>query len=177
MTLDTAIALAAIVLVLTWPIHQQLELRQLRYKLSRQHDQLHQHRRAIVQLQSTVAGQPTRTHEPMPVVGESKSRPRNLEAAAPKPSCVDADPTLRLKRPPALSDVAGAIDKAGRPLTRATIETELGRDVRSEIRAELLAGTLTMVRTHDSEPAYWPASPGGTLRMGRMPVLPGVTHG
>lgn len=182
MTLDTAIALAAIVLVLTWPIHQQLELRQLRYTLRQQHKLLRQHRRAIVQLQSTVAGQPTRTHEHMPVVGRSsecKSEPRNLHSGAANASRVasDPDPTLRLRRPPALDDIEATIVGAGRPLTRATISERLGRDVAAEIRDQLLAHTLRMVPTRDEAPAYWPAShpvPGDTLRMTRMPVLPGA---
>ena len=73
-----------------------------------------------------------------------------------------------------MTDVAAAITNAGRPLTRAAITEQLGRDARTEIREQLLAGTLTMVRTHDSDPAYWPA--GDTQRMGRMTVLPGVVR-
>lgn len=75
-----------------------------------------------------------------------------------------------------MTDVAAAITNAGRPLTRAAITEQLGRDARTEIREQLLAGTLTMVRTHDSDPAYWPAGHGDTQRMGRMSVLPGVSQ-
>lgn len=182
MTLDTAFVLAAIVLALVWPAHQQLTIRALRYSLARQRDQLHKHTKAIIQLQSTVAGQPTRTHEPMPVVRRPQPKvtiggidmSRYVKSVSVQSN---ADPTLRLKRPPALGDIEAAILGAGRPLTRAAIADRLGRDVASEIRDQLLAHALRMVPTRDEAPAYWPAShpvPGDTLRMGRMPVLWGV---
>ena len=183
MTLDTAIVLAAIVLATLWPTHQQLTIRALRHSLRRQHTSLHQQRRAIIQLQTIVTGLPTTSYQPMPTVGGAgvvlrpgESMRVSLASVTPgRPTRVtsgdidhDPDQTLRLARPPAMTDVAAAITNAGRPLTRAAITEQLGRDARTEIREQLLAGTLTMVRSHDADPAYWPA--GDTQRMGRMPV-------
>ena len=107
---------------------------------------------------------------------------RSLRANESRPATActtDTDATLRLARPPALSDVAAAILGAGRPLTRATLDVQLDRDTRTEVRDGLLAGTLQMVRTHDDEPAYWPTGhpvPGDTVRMAKMPVLPGLVR-
>lgn len=176
MGIDTAMALAALGLVLLIPLHQQLTIRALRYALARQREQLHQHHRAIVQLQSAAVVPPTSVGQPMPTVAEFRSKFYDVGIRS-QPR-LHSDPTLRLKRPPAMSDVAAAIVRAGRPLTRANLTTELERDVRTEIRAAMLAGTLQMVRTHDDEPAYWPTGhprPGDTVRLSRMPVLPGVT--
>lgn len=193
MKLDTAIVLAAIVLALVWPAHQQLTIRALRYSLRRQRTELHQHARAIRQLQMgstalprfptpNTVGPLAPSLAPMPVVGRPQPKVtiggvdmsryvKSLDVQA------DPDPTLRLRRPPALDDIEATIVGAGRPLTRATISERLGRDVAAEIRDQLLAHTLRMVPTRDEAPAYWPAShpvPGDTLRMARLPVLPGA---
>ncbi len=69
MTLDTAACIAAIVLVMLWPLHQQLTIRALRHSLRRQRDQLAQHRRAIIQLQGAAVRPPTSVGQPMPTVG------------------------------------------------------------------------------------------------------------
>lgn len=183
MTLDTAVVLAAIVLALVWPVHQQLTIRALRYSLRQQHKLLRQHAGAIIQLQTTMVGLPTEAHAPMPTVTKvtaTISGDRSLQPHTsynPPEVCPDPDPTLRLRRPPALDDIEATIVGAGRPLTRAAISERLGRDVAAEIRDQLLAHTLRMVPTRDEAPAYWPAShpvPGDTLRMGRLPVLPGA---
>ena len=186
MTLDTVIALAAIVLVLLWPVHQELTIRALRHSLRRQREQLAQHRRAIVQLQGAATQPPTSVGQPMPTVGRRLAQggivrgPMGGREDGPELLLpYDPDRTLRLARPPALSDLASAILTAERPLTRATLDTKLGRDTRTEVRNGLLAGTLQMVRTHDDEPAYWPTShpvPGDTIRMAKMSVLPGVSR-
>lgn len=221
MRLDTAIVLAAIVLALVWPAHQQLTIRALRYSLRQQRKLLRQHAGAIIQLQTTVANTPLQVHAPMATVtkvtatisGDRSLQPHTTNdcpARAPggwakselwgkengpelfqpshalraalaevpelKGKAIDPDQTLRLARPPALDDIEATITAAGRPLTRAAIAERLGRDIAAEIRDQLLAHTLVMVPTRDEAPAYWPAShpvPGDTLRMGRLPVLPG----
>jgi len=191
MTLDTAMALAAIVLVLLWPLHQQMEMRQLRFKLARQRDQLHQHRRAIVQLQSTVAGQPTRTHEHMPVVtkvtatisGDASLQPHTTYDG--QRCAQDPDLTLRLQRPPSIlpapeptTDIEQVLTAAARPLTRNEIAGHLDRpgwELIPELAALIKAGKIAPTQGHSLDLAYRlvPAH-GDTVRLAKMPVLPGV---
>lgn len=196
---DAMLKVAVGVLILAAWTYVVLDQRDLRRALRRQRTQLHQHRRAIVQLQGAATQPPTSIGQPMPTVGRpvqggwvnaqpwgkengpeltvTQAGLRSLranESRAATACTTGTDATLRLARPPAMTDVAAAITTAARPLTRAAITEQLGRDARTEIREQLLAGTLTMVRTHDSEPAYWLA--GDTHRMGRMSVLPGVSQ-
>jgi len=203
---DAMLKVAVGVLILAAWTYVVLDQRDLRRALRRQRTQLHQYRRAIVQLQGAATQPPTSVGQPMPTVGRRLAqggivrgpalwgREEGCELLIPGPTAaeatraliagartigVDLDPTLRLARPPALSDLAAAILGADRPLTRATLDAKLDRDTRTEVRNGLLAGTLQMVRTHDDEPAYWPTShpvPGDTVRMAKMPVLPGISR-
>lgn len=123
MKVDTAIALCAIVLVMLWPIHQELTIRALRHSLRRMHERQAQHARALVHLQTTMANTPLQVHQPMPTVG------RRLEAVPPRPlglpnakaritstryECpADPDQTLRLGPPPSLTRIDDACKAAG----------------------------------------------------------------
>lgn len=221
MTLDTAIALAAIVLVAVWPIHQQLELRALRYALGRQRAQLHQHRRAIIQLQGAATQPPTTVGQPMndrvwsgamvavPKVTATISGDRDYKRHTrydspevrqggwvsgpalwgkedlPIPyrvtTCApDPDPTLRLRRPPALSDIEYVLGNATRPLTRTEIASMLGvgtMDILTDLRRLMLDGRITMTSTHTAgEPGYTVPTLDPTVRLARMPVLPGLVQ-
>lgn len=169
------VALAAVQAGAIWDRHCDSR------RADRHRDDLNNHARRLLHVEAAQRGLPTTTHAPMPIVTKvtatiSGDRSLQPHSTYDRQRCAqDADQTLRLARPPALTDVAAAITHAGRPLTRAAITEQLGRDARTEIREQLLAGTLNMVRTHDSEPAYWPAGHGDTERMGRMSVLWGAT--
>lgn len=192
MTPDNAAVLAAIVLAMLWPIHQHFRIRKLRHDIGQLSDGQQNHFQHITTLYQNLPHHPGPARKPMndkvwsgamddvpkvtATISGGTSLQRHIRYDSPE-LCPDPDPTLRLRRPPALSDVAAAILTAGRPLTRATLATQLERDVRSEIRAAILDGTLEMVRTHDDEPCYWPTGhprPGDTVRLARMPVLPGL---
>lgn len=188
MKLDTAIALAAIVLALVWPTHQQLTIRALRYSIRQLHKQLRSHQRALIQLQTAVAGLPTEGHAPMPTVTRPPSVPeiQHLQEASRLP--IDPDPTLRLRRPPSIlpppepaTDIERVLTAATRPLTRNEIARELERpgwDLIPDLAALIKAGKIAPTAGHSLELAYrLVPTAGDTLRMARMPVLPGVTHG
>lgn len=191
MTLDTAIVLAAIVLALVWPAHQQLTIRALRYSLARQRDQLHKHTKAIIQLQSTVAGQPTRTHEHMPVVtkvtatisGDAYLQPHTTYDG--QRCAQDPDLTLRLQRPPSIlpapepaTDIEQVLTSATRPLTRNEIAGHLDRpgwELIPELAALIKAGKIAPTQGHSLDLAYrLVPGHGDTVRLAKMPVLPGV---
>jgi len=175
MTLDTAIVLAAIVLALVWPVHQQLELRALRHALRRQRDQLAQHRRAIVQLQGAATQPPTSVGQPMASV---TGQHRTIGAEA--PACVaDRDPTLRLHRPPAVTDVEHVLTQSGRALTATEIATHLGRqpwDLLGDIDRAMAAGRIRTVPGHTAgRTAYQLADTTHRMPHG-MSVLPGLVQ-
>lgn len=184
MTPDNAAVLAGIVLAMLWPIHQHLTIRALRYSLHRQREQLHQHHRAIIQLQATAPEPPTSAGQPMPTVtkvtatisGET-SLQRHTRYDSPE-LCPDPDPTLRLRRPPALSDIEYVLSNATRPLTRTEIASMLGvgtMDILTDLRRLMLAGKITMTGTHTAgEPGYTTPPVDPTVRLSRMPVLPGL---
>jgi hypothetical protein len=195
MPLDTAAALAALTLVLLWPIHQQLEIRALRHSLRRQRDQLHQHRRAIVQLQAHAhevsVGQPMPTIRPRP----QKRPPRPLTApTAPdtpqerqegangggKQAASGTDHTVRLQRPPVPSDVESVLQRSGRALTATEIATKLGRqtwDLIAEIDQAIAAGKIVTVPSHIAGRTAYQLADTTTQRIPNgMSVLPGVTR-
>ncbi len=198
MTLDTAACIAAIVLVLLWPLHQQLTIRALRHSLRRQRDQLAQHRRAIVQLQGAATRPPTSIGAPMPkvrarnldcpppnprfVVSKAGLRSLQTNESRPGPACaIDTDPTLRLARPPALTDLQHVLTQAGRALTTTEIYTQLGRqpwDLIADIDRDTKAGRIKAVPGHTAgRTAYTLADPTERMPNG-MPLLPGtVAHG
>ncbi len=201
MTLDTAVVLAALVLVLLWPLHQQLTIRALRHSLRRQRDQLAQHRRAIIQLQGAAIQPPTSIGAPMPsVTGTHRAighpmatinvQARNLDCPAPNPRFVvskaglrslqtDTDPTLRLARPPALTDLQHVLTQAGRALTATEIATKLGLPTWELIPAidrDLAAGRIQAVPGHTAgRTAYRLADQTERMPHG-MSVLPGVVR-
>lgn len=157
MTLDTAIVLAALVLVLLWPLHQQLELRQLRFTLRRQHTSLHQQRRAIIQLQTIVTGLPTSSYQPMPTIGHpdhkvtigGRDMSQYVKSVSVQADAVDQ--TLRLARPPARSDIEHLIAKAGRCLTATELAAQLERrpwDLLPDIELLLKDGRIQTVPGH-----------------------------
>lgn len=190
MKVDTAIALCAIVLVMLWPIHQELTIRALRHSLRRMNERQAQHARALVHLQTTMANTPLQVHQPMPKVG------RRLEAVPPRPlglpnakaritstryECpADPDQTLRLGRPPSLSDIEGVLDQAGRDLTATEIAARLDRkpwDLIADIDRLIKAGRIQTVPGHTAgRTAYRLASPPDpTERIpGGMPILWGA---
>lgn len=88
----------------------------------------------------------------------------------------DPDPTLRLGRPPALSDIEAVLHQAGRDLTATELATKLERktwDLIAPIDELIKAGKIQTVPGHTAgRTAYRLA--GDTLRMARMPVLPGL---
>lgn len=192
MTLDTAAILAAFVLVLLWPIHQHLTIRALRYALGRQREQLHQHARAIIQLQGAATAPPTSVGQPMPTVTRSRlvaqddgelfatqAGLRSLRASESQPApafATDPDPTLRLRRPPAQSDIEALLAAAGRCLTPIELADRLERkpwDLLPEIERLTTAGRIKLVPGHTAgQSAYTLADP--TMRLARMPVLPGL---
>ncbi len=216
MRIDTAIAVAAIVLAIVWPTHQQLTIRALRHSLRRQRDQLAQHRRAIVQLQGAAIHPPTSIGRPVQG-GWVDAQPRAREAgpelfipyhgasaaqvgpgrsshrrAAPRDERVvsgdrpgsgeptpppDTDATLRLARPPALSDLQHVLTHAGRALTATEIATQLGRkpwDLIADIDRDMAAGLIRTVPGHTAgRTAYTLADPTERMPHG-MPVLPGA---
>lgn len=194
MTLDTAVALAALALVLLWPLHQELTIRALRHAIRQQHKQLHQHRRAIVQLQSAAVRPPTSIGQPMPTVGRPLATGGVIPAATayrlregecdvfPPPRALratlaDRDPTLRLARPPAVSDIEHVLTQAGRALTATEMATQLGRqpwDLLPDIDRAMAAGRIRTVPGHTAGRTAYALVDGGTLRMARMPVLPGT---
>lgn len=191
MTLDTAAVLAALVLVLLWPLHQELTIRALRHALRQQHKQLGQHRRAIVQLQGAAVCPPTSIGQPMASVTgthraigaellTTKAGLRSLRASEsrPAPACAtEADPTLRLHRPPALSDIEAVLDQAGRALTATEMAAKLDRkpwDLLPDIDRAMAAGRIRTVPGHTAGRTAYQLADGDTLRMARMPVLPGV---
>lgn len=171
MTVDTAVVLAALVLVLLWPTHQQLTIRALRHAIRQQHKQLHQHRRAIVQLQSAAVRPPTSIGQPMPSVTGTH---RAIGGTA------DPDPTLRLARPPALTDIEGVLTDAGRALTATEMATKLGRqpwDLLPMIDRDMAAGRIRTVPGHTAGRTAYTLVATDTLRMPHgMSVLPGVTR-
>lgn len=184
MGIDTAIVGSAILLALLWPIHQQLELRALRHSLRRMHERQAQHARALVHLQTTMANTPLQVHAPMPRVGRApaqaalRSVPRN---ASPGPeTCIDPDATLRLGRPPSLSDIEGVLDHAGRDLTATEIAARLDRkpwDLIADIDRLIKAGKIQTVPGHTAgRTAYRLAGPPDpTERIpGGMPILWGA---
>ncbi len=187
MTLETAACIAAIVLVMLWPLHQQLTIRALRYALRQQHKQLHQHTRAIIQLQSAAVLPPTSTHAPMNdkvwsgamvTIGgiDMSHHVKALDVQA------DPDRTLRLARPPALTDIEHVLTQAGRALTATEMATQLGRqpwDCLPELDRLLKAGAIRTVPGHTAgRTAYELADPAeSTERMPRgMSLLPGVVR-
>lgn len=185
MGIDTAMALAALGLVLLIPLHQQLTIRALRYALARQREQLHQHHRAIVQLQSAAVVPPTSVGQPMPAVtGAHRAiggpvRPPALwvRENGPGPSAGGADDTLRLQRPPALTDLQHVLTQAGRALTVTEMAAQLGRqtwDLLPDIDRDMAAGRIRTVPGHTAgRTAYQLAD--STERMPNgMPLLPGT---
>lgn len=185
MTLDTAIVLAAIVLAVLWPTHQQLTIRALRHSLRRQRAQLAQHRRAIVQLQGAATQPPTSVGQPMPTVGRPQPNVtiggvdmsryvKSLDVQA------DPDRTLRLARPPALSDVEHVLTQAGRALTATEMATQLGRkpwDLLPDIVGAVKAGRIRTVPGHTAGRTAYELADTDTLRLPRgMSVLPGVSR-
>lgn len=183
MGIDTAIVGSAILLALLWPIHQQLELRALRHSLRRMHERQAQHARALVHLQTTMANTPLQVHAPMPRVGRAQADlPSAARNASPGPeTCIaDPDPTLRLGRPPSLSDIEGVLDQAGRDLTATEIAARLDRkpwDLIADIDRLIKAGKIQTVPGHTAgRTAYRLASPPDpTERIpGGMPILWGA---
>lgn len=184
MGIDTAMALAALGLVLLIPLHQQLTIRALRHSLRRQRDQLAQHRRAIVQLQGAATQPPTSVGQPMPTIGRPPqprlhSGPANA-SRSPRTCITDADPTLRLARPPALSDVEAVLTQAGRALTATEMATQLGRkpwDLLPDIDGAVKAGRIRTVPGHTAGRTAYELADTDTLRLPRgMSVLPGVSR-
>jgi len=196
MTLDTAIVLAAIVLALVWPVHQQLELRALRHSLRRQRDQLAQHRRAIVQLQGGATQPPTSVGQPMATIGGPIATGGVIPAAtayrlregecdvfalsrALRATLADRDPTLRLHRPPAVTDVEHVLTQSGRALTATEIATHLGRqpwDLLGDIDRAMAAGRIRTVPGHTAgRTAYQLADTTHRMPHG-MSVLPGLVQ-
>ena len=184
MTLDTVIALAAIVLVLLWPVHQELTIRALRHSLRRQRDQLAQHRRAIVQLQGAATQPPTSTHAPMndkvwsgsmvTIGGIDMTRHmKSLDVHA------SPDRTLRLTRPPALTDLQHVLQQAGRALTATEMAAQLGRqpwDLLPLIDQDVAAGRIRTVPGHTAGRTAYELADTDTHRMPNgMPVLPGAS--
>lgn len=196
MGIDTAVAMAAIGLVLLWPLHQALTIRALRHSLRRQRDQLAQHRRAIIQLQGAAVRPPTSIGAPMPkvrarnldcptpnprfVVSKAGLRSLQTNESRPGPACAtDTDPTLRLARPPALTDLQHVLTQAGRALTATEIATKLGLPTWELIPAidrDLAAGRIQAVPGHTAgRTAYRLADQTERMPHG-MSVLPGVVR-
>lgn len=196
MSVDTAVALAALTLVLLWPLHQELTIRALRHSLRRHRDQLTQHRRAIVQLQGAAVRPPTSIGQPMPTVGRPLATGGAIPASsayrlgeggcdlfapsrALRATLADPDQTLRLARPPALSDIEAVLTQAGRALTATEIATKLGRqtwDLLPLIDQDVAAGRIRTVPGHTAgRTAYTLADPTERMPNG-MSVLPGVSR-
>ncbi len=195
MTFDTAVAVAAIVLVLLWPTHQQLTIRALRHAIRQQHKQLHQHRRAIVQLQGAATQPPTSVGQPMPTVGRPLATGGVIPASsayrlgegegdvfapsrALRATLADADATLRLARPPALSDIEHVLTQAGRDLTATELARALERkpwDLIAPIDELITAGKIQTVPGHTAGRTAYRLADTDTLRMPHgMPLLPGT---
>lgn len=192
MNANTAMVLAAIVLALLWPLHQYLELRALRYVVNQQRDRIQQHHRAIIQLQGAAPQPPTSAGQPMPTVAEFRAKwddvgirsqphlhPAPANASSRAETCIrppDPDPTLRLRRPPALSDIESLIATAGRCLTPTELADRLERrpwDLLPELERLTTAGRIKLVPGHTAgQSAYTLADP--TVRLSRMPILPGL---
>lgn len=91
------------------------------------------------------------------------------------PGSPSVDPTLRLGRPPALSDIEAVLAKAARPLTRMEMAAELERqpwELLGDLKRLMLDGRLALSPSHGAEAAYTLADP--TTRMASMPILWGA---
>lgn len=90
----------------------------------------------------------------------------------------DADPTLRLARPPALTDLQAVLAEAGRALTATELATRLGRqpwDLLPDIDRDMAAGRIRTVPGHTAGRTAYQLADTDTLRMPHgMPLLPGT---
>lgn len=174
---DAMLKVAVGVLILAAWTYVVLDQRDLRRALRRQRTQLHQHRRAIVQLQGAAIQPPTSVGQPMPTI---KVRARNLDCPAPNPSFVDPDRTLRLARPPALSDVEHVLTQAGRALTSTELADRMGCmvwDLLPGIDRLVREGKIQSVPCHTAGRTAYQLADTDTLRLPRgMSVLPGVSR-
>ena len=191
MTLDTAVVLAAIVLALLWPLHQQLCIRKLRLDIGQLSDGQQNHYQHITTLYQNLPHHPGPAHQPMndkvwsgamadvakvtaTISGDASLQAHTRYSPEVRP---DPDPTLRLRRPPALSDIESLIATAGRCLTPTELADRLERrpwDLLPELERLTTAGRIKLVPGHTAgRSAYTLADP--TVRLSRMPILPGVT--
>ncbi len=104
-------------------------------------------------------------------------------ATQPAPACVtDPDPTLRLTRPPSVlppeqSDLQRVLADAGRPLTATEMADRLGRqpwDLLPLIDRDMTAGRIRTAPGHTAGRTAYQLADTDTVRMPKMPVLPGL---
>jgi len=95
-----------------------------------------------------------------------------------KQAVCDADATLRLARPPALTDIEHVLTQAGRALTATEMATQLERkpwDCLPELERLLKAGKIQTVPGHTAGRTAYRLADTDTLRMPHgMPLLPGT---
>lgn len=178
------------VLILAAWTYVVLEQRKVRRRLDRHRADLNNHARRLTRIQgptpnATGVGQPMNDKVwsgamvAVPKVTATISGETSLQRHTRYDSpdlCPDPDPTLRLKRPPALSDIEATIARAGRCLTPTELATELERkpwDLLPELERLTSSGRIKLVPGHTAgQSAYTLADP--TVRLSRMPVLPGL---
>lgn len=167
MTVEQGVIAAAIVLNVVMWLYLALGQRELRQHLGRHRRKLSDHHRAIVHLQGTSADTGTTSRRPMPTVGNLRRSvvhrpPSVLPVPAPAPE---------------LSDIERALADAGRGLTATELATRLGRqtwDLLPDIDRDMAAGRIRTVPGHTAGRTAYALTDGDTLRMARMPVLPGT---
>lgn len=189
------IALAAVVAGLMW------DRRSDSRRLDRHRADLNNHARRLVLVEdrpgATSVGQPmasvTGTHRAIgrpPATGgvisaSSAYRVREdgcdlfAPSRAVRATLADADPTLRLALPPALTDIESVLHQAGRALTATEMATKLDRkpwDCLPELEWLLKAGRIQTVPGHTAgRTAYRLADQTERMPHG-MSVLPGVVR-
>ncbi len=204
MTIDTLVVLVALALVILWPVHQQLCIRKLRHDIQQLSGGQQNHYRHITTLYRNLPRHPGPDRQPMngkvwsgtmATLGGSLATGGVIPASsayrlgegegdvfapsrALRATPADADATLRLARPPALSDIEHVLTQAGRDLTATELARALERkpwDLIAPIDELITAGKIQTVPGHTAgRTAYRLAD---TLRMPHgMSVLPGVVR-
>lgn len=171
------IALAMVLTGVAWDNHSHGR------RLDRHRAELTNHARRLTLHEHRAAA--TSVGQPMPTVTKvtaTISGDGSLQAHSTYNGrrCVqDLDQTLRLARPPALSDIEHALTEAGRALTATELATRLGRqpwDLLPDIDRDMAAGRIRTVPGHTAgRTAYTLADPTERMPNG-MSVLPGVVR-